>query len=318
MNLTTIFSAPPALLRSVSPVPAPDEVSERLSIARQAADFAALQAGDHDLVLRLGFLDPDYQLRPGSTSPILTDLMRTSSRSAVALKLALSVIWVAQRMPDHQTEAPAWFWAELLGLANPKDNGSRRIRAALDTLQDARLILTKAQQPLPTRITLCREDGSLDAAGNPVPYTMPDPTQEGIEGRTDRYARIPEGLWRHGWLAALRGAALTSLVLLIANHDFRNRHKPIWLSGTRLEHYQISSDTWQAGLRELEHYKLIEREVTRTAPDRYANLQLAASTQGVYTARTDVTVNWSRLDGTNPTPEMWRQNPERPQSEGHG
>lgn len=289
----------------------------RLALA--AAEYGAAWARG-DLQIRLAFLDPDHlDAERGQANAAMGELLRqTGGLDAVRLKLALSIYWIAKLQPEYSIAPPAFYFADLLDLLDPRNKGVRRVREGLRALRDLGLIQLTSQRPEPSRITLLHEDLSGAA------YTRPD-------GKTprDRYLSIPAAMWTSGWMAALSGPALVAWLIIRANTPFGTDAdvdgEPIWLSRSRVLRYQISRETWETGCRELIHYGLLDRRIntTRGTPEDYHGFlaqekeysaiarydfgpRTTGSEPGTFSRRVSLRL---RLDGLNRrvAPESWQQ-----------
>lgn len=252
--------------------------------ALRAAREAVAWADGFDLRLRLGFLRQDHRRRPESASPPMAQLLRaTGGLDAVRLKLAVSCIWLAMRQRRPEIAPQPRFWADLLDLSDPSRRGTRRVRDGLVHLRKLSLIDTERQGPAPSLIRLRREDGSGDLYQRP---RGDDPT--------DYYFHVPVEFWTNGWLAALSGPAIAALLIAMSAQSFHAADEPIWLTGHRFAAYDLSADTWQAGLRELAHFRLVHREVVRRP-----SYDLFASHSTIY-------LDHQRLREHQVTPTEWR------------
>lgn len=165
--------------------------------------------------------------------------------------LYLSLLWVAGG-GDHGSTRPAWFWAALLGLPDPRGLGARTIGSAWRDLADRRLVaLTPAKTSGdPPRIQLLREDGIG------APYSIPT----GRHG--DTYRRIPQACWAHlFWSPELTGPGLS--LYLVALRTFGQSRGAVPLTFSRQHfhsEYGMSDSTRKAGLRNLTGLSVLERE----------------------------------------------------------
>ena len=129
------------------------------------------------------------------------------------LALYLTLLWVLSGRggPDvapHSSARPWRFWAELVGIGDPDDAGTRAVRAAgreLDTRGFVELTAPTEHDRSAT-LTLKREDRSG------VAYQIPDPKAG------ERYLRVPEALWTQGLLSRLSGPELAMYLLAIDLH----------------------------------------------------------------------------------------------------
>lgn len=178
----------------------------------------------------------------------LASMLRGGRGGEVRLKLYLSAIWMAGNSP-YDVTFPARAWAELLGLTDPNNNGSRRIADAMTWLDANGFIKVERVPGQPSKIVV------LDDGGRGSDYRPPWSAK-------DRYVQLPPELWTKGWMAVLRGRALALLLILLDQQDFRHPARRIWLSPrVAEERYDLSPDTWTKGTAELQDYGVID--VTR-------------------------------------------------------
>jgi hypothetical protein len=73
------------------------------------------------------------------------------------------------------------------------------------------------------------------------------------------YVKVPEFFWTKGWHAALTGAAIALLLVLLDQDLFRRSDEPFWVAPSKArELYTLSPDTWTRAIAELEDYGLVE------------------------------------------------------------
>lgn len=293
------MSHPPADASAVQDLPEQtDRPSEQ---ALTAAHEAATWVDGWFLRLRLGFLHQAHRERGDLGPPPMAQLLRaTGGLDAVRLKLALSCIWLAMHQPRPEIAPEPRFWADLLDLPDPATRGTRRVREGLTYLRTLGLIETKRRGPAPSLIRLRREDGCGSS------YHRPDGASP-----EDYYLGVPAELWTKGWLAALSGPALASLLIAMSAQPFRDPTAPVWLTGERLAAYDVSADTWQAGLRELEQFGLAHRDIRRRhdptgAADR--------PRYEMFVSHSTVSLNREVLTDHQVTREEWRQIHAAPQA----
>jgi hypothetical protein len=163
--------------------------------------------------------------------------MRGGRGGEVRLKLYLCLVLLAVSPPyDIEQAIPARSWAEALDLSDPDRNGARRINDALGWLADRKLIVSERRRGTPGPLRL------LDQSGDGSSYSRPSPTE--------RYVRLPLGLWQQGWIVSLSGAGLSILIILLDMQG--GRSGPQWTSPSQAKaRYGLSADTWTKGTREL-------------------------------------------------------------------
>ncbi len=176
-------------------------------------------------------------------APPLARLLRGGQGGEVRLKLYLTMSLLAVNPPyDIAQPVPARSWAEMLDLPDPGRNGARRVNDAIDWLADNKLIVSERRQGTPGAVRLLSQDGSGE------PYTRPR--------GSERYVRLPLGLWQDGWVVRLSGAALALLIILMDMQGARARAS--WVSPAQARaRYDLSPDTWTKGVQELEAFELV-------------------------------------------------------------
>lgn len=178
----------------------------------------------------------------------------------VRLKLFMSLLWM---QTDGSKAVPlgyyAQMWARLLGLPDPSGAGARRINEALKWLEDKDFITIQAQSGQANRVTV------LNETGDGTPYTPPgraanllrkDPQQ----AARHFYAQLPADLWTNGYMAALNGAGLAFLLILLDQHGpgDLSKPRPVWFSPRLFkDRYGLSDDTRVKGMNNLRDFGLI-------------------------------------------------------------
>lgn len=212
---------------------------------------------------------------PLAPSPLLR-LYRGGRSGVVPIRLYLALLWKCSKAP-YETTAPARAWATLLDLQDPAGAGARRIRAALDKLQDHRLITTSGAPGEVTTVTLLREDGTgrkyIPPSGAYLKAQAGKRGQKVLEQH--RYFKINSDLWTGGHLQVLTGPALVMLLIILGEGGDRairgeggDQALPVWFSTSLFkERYGLSPATRAQGVRELVERGLLL--VDRAAvPDR--------------------------------------------------
>ncbi|MFN8229060.1 MAG: hypothetical protein U0R18_20320 [Mycobacterium sp.] len=136
-------------------------------------------------------------------------------------------------------------WAELLALPDPAKNGARRVKDALRTLAEQKLISVEHRRGEPSKVTLLRDDGSDQ------PYTVP----RGQE-KQDYYFLIPAEMWTTGTLQRLSAAGLAMLMAVLS---WKKPGEEVWWSTEMFPaQYGLSSATRARGTAELQEAGLLE------------------------------------------------------------
>jgi hypothetical protein len=235
----------------------PKPPSER---SQRAAALLSERILNRPLRVRLSFIRNEDGVVSGI--PPLASLLRGGRGGEVRLKLLLSLLWAAGGGdPRHQTHYPARSWAALLDLPDPEGNGQRRVRDALQWLEERKFIKTDLQPGKPTVIHLLREDGSGRA------YTDPADAYKKVTGsdkkaitekrRRELHLTVPDTFWTDGWIAMLSARAV-AMLLVIGEVTFSDREWD-WVSPRiARRRYGISEDTWSRGIKELYAQQIIE------------------------------------------------------------
>jgi hypothetical protein len=219
--------------------------------------------------VRVAFIGANDSQRAAREVPPLARILRGGRGGEVRLKLELSFLWFAVN-PPHDLSYPARVWASLIGLDDPEGRGTRRVRQAINALQDAALIRVRTQPGEPSRITLLNE-GGFD-----VPYSLPGEVYNKTRGTGQewqhRYIQLPDALWTNGWVATLSGASMAMLLVLFAELGQRDHSSTdLWFSPSQAQKiYGLSEDTRSKGLRELRAAGVItarKRSASRDALD---------------------------------------------------
>jgi hypothetical protein len=230
----------------ISPLQLPDERS--LRAAGLLADRLKRRPGR----VRLSFIRSEESV-PGP--PPLARMLRGGRGGEVRLKLTLSLLWAAGGGDArHRTTYPARSWAALLDLPDPEGNGQRRIRDAIDWLEEREFIKTEHQPGKPTAIQLLCEDGSGRA------YTDPADAYKRASAKAKQgelHVTLPDSFWTDGWIVMLSARAV-AMLLVISAVTFSDTDWE-WVSPRiARSRYGISEDTWSRGIAELKARKIIE------------------------------------------------------------
>jgi hypothetical protein len=182
----------------------------------------------------------------GADAPTpLASLLRTRDAAGgkgggLRISLLTTLIWVTAR-PPYSTSRVAAYWAELLGLNDPRGDGARTVRDALHELADRGLIGLHSKGSR-TEIFLLNESQPVDAQGKPAVYEPPYGSEP--------YLPIPRAFWTGSLAGELSGAgvAMYFCALAMTRHD-----DPEFFISTSFfdERYGISRSSRKRGLAEL-------------------------------------------------------------------
>lgn len=169
------------------------------------------------------------------------------------LAVLLTLLW-ALRGGNHDSDRPARFWAELIGLDDPQGAGARIVRDSYRELATRGFLSVDAGihgQPL---IQLLREDGSGK------PYSSPVASERG-QHVPEPYFRIPAALWERGLIRRLSGPGLAMYVIVMRTVRTDHENNKVWFSPTTFkDKFALGDSSRKAGLRELvEQGVLIEQ-----------------------------------------------------------
>lgn len=214
-----------------------------------------------------------YELNEVGSLPLVREL-RGGRGGSVRLRLHLSLLW-ASAAPPHDTSFPARFWATLLGLPDPETSGARRIKAAINWLEENRFIDIEPQKGRQPRLQLLHE------SGDGQPYEPPGAVLARNRGKSildgswvpELYTKVPAHVWTNGWMARLSGPGIAVLLTLLRTPDANSE---IWYSPDFAHStFGFSEETRTTGLRQLEHLGAVERHRRTVGGDfdqrRYRN-----------------------------------------------
>lgn len=185
----------------------------------------------------------------GESLPPLAVLASRGGRggAGLAIKLYIALIWRCSS-GDFATQLPARLWARLLDLPSPDSLGSRRVKDALITLSELRLIRLETVRGAPSRVTLLREDASGKAYSVPSDAYRHASTREGKSQH--QYFKVPQALWTSGHLQGLSTSALVMLLILL--EEIRSPDAEQWWSVSEFDRrFRISKDVRAKGTKEL-------------------------------------------------------------------
>jgi hypothetical protein len=220
-------------------------------------------------VRRSGLRDPHL---------LLAALRADGGAWSPTLKLWLLHTWLAG--DSHKVSVTAAQAAGLLGFAAEQSTipgaddselfvrGMRRAREATRRLADVGLAEVEQVPGRTPRLTLLREDGSTNKAGNRVRWTHPGAGRSKTAEVTGRpgagFVQLPPQLFTRGWLVALSGRALLALLVIAAEqNDGRamvngTEPDPVLLTPSNREaNYGMTKSTWQAAVRELDSHGIV-------------------------------------------------------------
>ena len=174
----------------------------------------------------------------GSDSPLAVLLRGNPGRGGrsgeMRLKLYLMLAMMATRAPHKLDPRPAYRYAQLIGLPDPRGGGARRVAQALTWLDGNGFIMREAvRRGVPPGITV----NYMRSASESV------------------YVSVPISLWRRGWITCLPGRALAILILL--RWETRGKERSTSLTGRRKAEIGLSADTWARGVRDLDGFRLV-------------------------------------------------------------
>lgn len=161
-------------------------------------------------------------------------LLAPGGEGSVLLKTYLLIHWLCQhRLAARVDYAPASQLAAALGLPDPDRSGARRTRNALGQLKELRLVELMVQRPRPPAVSLLQ----------------PDRSGASFDRTSDIHVELPHDFFTRGWIAALSGPALAALLLV--SEAGPEGGPGYWKEAG------ISNASWQRGLAELRHHRLI-------------------------------------------------------------
>jgi hypothetical protein len=195
--------------------------------------------------------------------------------------LYLTLLWTSSNEP-YDTSYPARAWADLLDLQDPEGKGARRVKDAIQRLEQEGLIRVTEQPGKPSRLFL------LDETGNRKEYLPP------YARESPRYLQLPASFWTKGWVVTLSAVATAVFLMMldqVAFVDGKPSRKPFWISPkVRNDLYAISEDSWTKGCQELASHRLIT----------IARQSVAASSFGFMRFRNTYRVHPDRLSRLPP------------------
>lgn len=247
------------------------EANPGASDASLAAATALINSSPRrvDPPVRKSFVRPMVEA-DGDVAP-MAQIYRGGRSGVVALKLYLALLWRCSS-PPFQTDKPARAWATLLDLEDPSGRGARRVKNAMQMLAAANLIQISAQPGYPNVTTLLDESGSGRAYELPsTAYKfgkMNKASKENLASNT--YFKVPQRLWRDGYIQGLSGPGLVMLLILLAEQGAEGAK--VWFSTEEFpRRYNISHKSRAAGTAELQRAKLLRVESQSLAASQFSS-----------------------------------------------
>ena len=191
---------------------------------------------------------------PEDEKPPLARMLKGGQGGGSKLKVYLTMLWFGAGA-GHEVKLPPASYARLLGFDDPYNNGARRVRDAIDWLEDNKLVSVQRRPGRDPVVTLLREDASGE------PYEIPGRAAQDPDTKRalpiNHYLKVPAGFWKHGWAAHLDAPAIAMLLVLSAKAQGK-REYGIWISPSQLaDWYDFSDDTRRRGVTALENAGLI-------------------------------------------------------------
>lgn len=232
----------------------------------EANRLAAQRSHSASVPLRRGFLLRGDQGEPSPLNLLL------SSRTGVGggkggkrrLALLLTALWVCAKSP-HSTQRPASWWAEMIGLPDPKSTGSTRSVVTNLRELDEREFITFApgKDGYSPTVTALNELGTGDR------YTRPYVDEH------RNYIQIPLTLWTHdGLIGKLSAPGLAMFLIVISYFNPNtNNGEDIWFSDKAFrDRHGMAEATRLNGLNQLVNLGVLtmrERETDVHAAEGY-------------------------------------------------
>ncbi len=188
----------------------------------------------------------------------LASLLRTRDLSGgkgggLRIALLMTLIWVNVR-PPYSSARVAAYWAELMGMDDPRGLGARAVRDALHELADRGLVRLQST-PTRTEIFLMNESEPTTPDGQPTLYTPPY--------RHEPYLPVPRSFWTEGLAGDLSGAGIAMYLCALA---LTRSDNPEFFISTSFfeERYGISRSSRKRGLAELAERGVLTVKVEET------------------------------------------------------
>lgn len=198
---------------------------------------------------------PAIFVRGDGGKPMLSGLLGGGRGGEVRLKLYLSTVLLAGSKHAHKVHGTNTIvdvsgptWARALALPDPTGSGARRVADAQNQLARRRLLKVHRRPGQEPKIQL------LHPSGSGVGWVEPG----------SPYVRVPLDLWTNHWIWSLSGKELAVYVAILDLCNGRGRDGsggPQAVSGTSLEYYGMSADTWRIAASALEAHGLIRTDM---------------------------------------------------------
>jgi hypothetical protein len=207
-----------------------------------------------------------FIMRDDAVKPALARALRGGRGGEVRIKLYLTLLWFGGGKDPYDVRFPARAFAELLDLEDPMGRGARRITDAVEWLEAHNLISVARARGEPSRLKLLDESGQGRSYRPPGEVCRQLSDKGTIAGWKDneeawyfnRYEKLPAEFWGNGWIAALSGAGVAILLVLMVLHTENRGKQGFWISPKRAkERFALSEDTWTKGVKELARHRLV-------------------------------------------------------------
>lgn len=187
--------------------------------------------------------------------PMLYRLYAGGRSGIVAVKLYLALVWRCSAPPYSSRRDSARAWATLLDLDDPGGKGARRVRSALQKLEDLELVRIDEDPGYPPTVTLLAE------AGDGTPYEPASTRSFKMNRGRDTpdsdsyYFQVPAAMWTQGYIQALSGPGMVMYLALACEQAYRRDQ---WFSTEQFpERFLFSAQTRAEGTKELKQAGLL-------------------------------------------------------------
>lgn len=172
------------------------------------------------------------------------------------LALLLTGLWVCSRYP-YETQRPASWWADMIGLADPQ--GATATRSAVTNLRELAerryIDFVPGKEGYSPTVTLRTELGTGDA------YVRP------FQDEHRNYIRLPVTLWTDAALIGkLSGPGLAMFVIMLSYYNEKtNKGEGIWFSDRKFrERHGMAEATRLSGLNDLVNHGVLTMRQEKT------------------------------------------------------
>lgn len=173
----------------------------------------------------------------------------------LAVKLYLSIILLATAPPYTVEDIKAEAWANLLDLNDSKTTGARRVRAALQKLENQKLISLIRFNSKPPIIKLL--DPTTGGDYTPPSQKYINSGKKAKDNPENFYFQVDKNLWKYGYIQQLSSPALTFYLILVA--ESKNGSEKVWFNSTNFtERYKFSPNVRTKATKELQEIGLLE------------------------------------------------------------